>query len=97
MVKAILLEVYTINFYTYTIGVPPHGLYHIRVKIYTVLLLTCGNEGKGVTITQTRITCINLWKGLPKESVIETKPRTTGSPKGSNSYGDRVPIVQKES
>jgi group II intron reverse transcriptase/maturase len=88
MVKAILPEVYTIE-------VPHHGLYHIRVKIYTVLPLTCWSRGKGVTVTQTSITCINLWKGLPKESVIETKPRTTGSPKGSNSYGDRVPIVPR--
>lgn len=81
MVKAILLEVYTIE-------VPHHGLSPLRVKIYTVLLCPCFCQSKGVTVTQTCITCIDLWKGLPKESVIETSPRTTGSPKGSNSYGD---------
>jgi hypothetical protein len=88
MVKAILLEVYTIE-------VPHHGLYQIWDKIYTVLLCTYFSQGKGVTDTQTGITCIDLWKRLPKESVIETMPRTTGSPKGSNSYGDRVPIVPR--
>jgi len=88
MVKAILLEVYTIE-------VPHHGLYQIRNKIYTVLLCTYLRHSKGVTDTQTGITCIDLWKGLPKESVIETMPRTTGSPKGINSYGDRVPIVPR--
>lgn len=34
-----------------------------------------------------------MWKGLPKESEIETKTRTAGLPKGSDSYGNRVSIV----
>jgi len=69
----------------------------MRNKIYTVLIFPYYRQAKGVTVTQTSLNCIDLWKGLPKESVIETIPRTTGSPKGkyvnSNSYGDRVPIV----
>lgn len=88
MVKAILLEVYTIE-------VPHHGLYLAWDRIYTVLSCTYWLQDKGVTSTQTCITCINLWKGLPKESAIETTPRTTGLPTGSNSYGNRVSIVPK--
>lgn len=88
MVKAILLKVYTIE-------VPHHGLYLAWNRIYTVLFCTYLLQNKGVTVTQTCITCIDLWKRLPKESVIETTSGTTGLPTGSNSYGNRVSIVPK--
>ena len=89
MVKATLLEVYTL-------GAPHHGLYLGWDRIHVVLVGICLLLSNRVTITRVIIYCNNLWKGLPKESAIEVCIGTEGSPKEAkeeNFHGDRVLIV----
>ena len=88
MVRAILLKVYTI-------GVSHHGPYLAWNRICEVILDICSLFSIGATFNQGIIYPSKLWKGLPKESVIEINTGTEGSPKGSNSHGDRVSIVPR--
>lgn len=86
MVKAILLEVYTS-------GTPHHGLYLVWDRIYKVLVDTYLLSSNRVTVTQVIKYYLKMWKGLPKESVIEVCAGTGGSPKEVNFHGDRILIV----
>lgn len=86
MVKATLLEVYTS-------GTPYHGLYLVWNRIHKVLVDTYLLSTNRVSFTRVIIYYFNMWKWLPKESVIEVSAGTEGSPKEENFHGDRVLIL----
>lgn len=86
MVRTILFEVYSFDISHH--GSQPTFSWLCRI----ISFLYSWSEIRTIS-NQRAVSLIKMRNGLPKESVIETIIGTGGSPKGSNSYGDRVFIV----